>query len=425
MSHATSSEMAIDESKKRQKEETTPNSMTRQPKNKKKEDEKKDGDNTRKELFPEKEADSTYKTYYKKENLRKKEPRWNQHLATIEERTMQASTPHTAKKQAASTNTDEDLSKTLQTQIQEAKQTMARIQESMTSQEQPQYIQEMQQQLRSLQENVQKLEKSTENLRRELTDVDILTQHVHDTLYTQQQRDAARQTVAKGWPKDFSDEERDAVIKWYMEKANVDNHYTTTHGRYMHGRYKRSQITIIHWKEDWAKQAFENYVYKWYNKRNPVRIWDRNNQTVYYGNEPHRISFVPQTSDMEREINLTIQAALHIVTKHEGSDLANSWNKVAVKWQDKLAVRIADNAVIFKLIRDKEDAKFMYLHIHRDYFEVINDGWSKGWAEANCKTKCPEYDRYTYMLKLAVLRDNEEYYTMRNAKWGPENDEEL
>ena len=38
MSHATSSEMAIDESKKRQKEETPPNSLTRQPKNKKKEE---------------------------------------------------------------------------------------------------------------------------------------------------------------------------------------------------------------------------------------------------------------------------------------------------------------------------------------------------------------------------------------------------
>ena len=108
MSHATSSEMAIDESKKRKKEETPPNPMTRQAKNKKKEeDEREDGDNTRKELFPQTEADSTYKTYYKKENLRKKEPRWNQHLPTIEERTMQASTTHTQQrnKQQAQTQT--------------------------------------------------------------------------------------------------------------------------------------------------------------------------------------------------------------------------------------------------------------------------------------------------------------------------------
>ena len=88
---------------------------------------------------------------------------------------MHASTPHTAKKQAGSTNTAEDLSKTLEIQIQEAKQTMAKREESMTSQGQPQYIQEMQQQLLSLQGNVQKLENNMENFRRDLTDVDILT----------------------------------------------------------------------------------------------------------------------------------------------------------------------------------------------------------------------------------------------------------
>ena len=121
---------------------------------------------------------------------------------------------------------------------------------------------------------------------------------------------------------------------------------------------------------------------------------------------------------MEREINLTIQAALHIVTKHEQSDLANSWNKVAVKWQDKLAIRISDNAVIFKLIKDKEDSKYMYLNIHKDYFDVINDNWKAGWSEANSKTKCPDYNKYTYILKFATLRSNEEYYTLRAARWG-------
>jgi hypothetical protein len=97
---------------------------------------------------------------------------------------------------------------------------------------------------------------------------------------------------------------------------------------------------------------------------------------------------------MEREITLTIHAALHIVTKDEHSDLASTWHRVAVKWQDKLAVRTADKAVIFKLLRDKEDAKYMYLHIHRDYFDIVNENWSKGWAEANVKTKCPSYSEY-------------------------------
>jgi DNA-binding protein H-NS len=54
----------------------------------------------------------------------------------------------------------------------------------------------MQQQLVDLQERVRKLEQHTERMQRNITDVDILTQHVHDAVYNQQQREAARQTVA-------------------------------------------------------------------------------------------------------------------------------------------------------------------------------------------------------------------------------------
>lgn len=139
-----------------------------------------------------------------------------------------------------------------------------------------------------------------------------------------------------------------------------------------------------------------------------MTIWDASNKTVYFGNQPHKIHFTPQTSDMERDINLTIKAALHILTNNSNSDLANTWNKIAVKWQDKLAVRVADNAVIFKLLRDKEDSKYMYLHIHNEYFDIINDNWTQGWEEANSKTKHPKYRHYPYMLKFAVLRGNEE-----------------
>ena len=46
---------------------------------------------------------------------------------------------------------------------------------------------------------------------------------------------------------------------------------------------------------------------------------------------------------MERGV--TIEAALRIATTNPSGELANSWNKVAVKWQDKLAVRVADNTV--------------------------------------------------------------------------------
>ena len=38
--------------------------------------------------------------------------------------------------------------------------------------------------------------------------------------------------------------------------------------------------------------------------------------------------------------------------------------------------------MISKLVRDKEDPKYMYLHIHQNYFDIVNNGWSKGWAEA-------------------------------------------
>ena len=92
---------------------------------------------------------------------------------------------------------------------------------------------------------------------------------------------------------------------------------------------------------------------------------------------------MPQTSDVERDVNLTIQAALHIVTKNPSSDLANSWNKVAVKWRDKLAVRIAD--------------KF------------------HGSPEAK-QNQIPTYSKYAYMLKFAMLSGNEEYYTMRDGE---------
>ena len=65
----------------------------------------------------------------------------------------------------------------------------------------------------------------------------------------------------------------------------------------------------------------------------------------------------------------------------------------------------------------KEDGKYMYLNIHKDYFDVINDNWKACWSEANSKTKCPDYNKYTYILKFATLR-SKEYYTLRAARWG-------
>ena len=424
MSGAQSSEMHLEaEAKKRQKEDRTPLPMERQAKTKKNAEQapkendstERDLENTTRELFP--ATPTSYKSFYTKEHKTGKEPRWKQQQATIEERTMQAKTPQTAKKQTDSSNDATDLSKQLAEQIQEAQATMAKMQAAMDSTEQPPYVHEMQQQILNLQQSLQDMQKQSEDLGNDIRDVDILTQHVHDALYLQQQREVAKQTVAKGWPKEFTDEERDNVISWYLRRAGVEENCTTTHGRYMHGRYRQSPVTILHWKSESAKHAFETHIYKRYNKQFPVTIWDTNNKTVYFGNQPHRISFTPQTSDMERDLNLTIKAALHILTNHEASNLAKTWNKIAVKWQDKLAVRVADNAVLFKLLRDKDDSKYMFLHIHKDYFDITNDNWKQGWEEANSNTKHPNYNNYPYMLKFAILRSNEEYYTMRDARW--------
>ena len=81
----------------------------------------------------------------------------------------------------------------------------------------------MQQHILNLQQNMKEVQQHTEDLSNDIRDVDILTQHVHDTLYSQQQREAAKQTVAKGWPQHFTDEERDNVISWYVQKATAQH----------------------------------------------------------------------------------------------------------------------------------------------------------------------------------------------------------
>ena len=60
-------------------------------------------------------------------------------------------------------------------------------------------IQEMQQHTQevNLRQSVQELEQQTTDLRHNTEDVDILTQHVHKTLFAQQKKEAAKQTVAQ------------------------------------------------------------------------------------------------------------------------------------------------------------------------------------------------------------------------------------
>ena len=146
MSGAKSSEMDLEaEGRKRQKEEQTPSSMERQTKTKKGEEEKdeqkeeqEDIEKTSRELFP--TTPSAYKTFYTKEHSKGKEPRWKPQQANIEERSTQAKTPHTAKKETASSNEGTDLSKQLTEQIREAQETMAKMQAAMENNSQPPFV---------------------------------------------------------------------------------------------------------------------------------------------------------------------------------------------------------------------------------------------------------------------------------------------
>ena len=91
-----------------------------------------------------------------------------------------------------------------------------------------------------------------------------------------------------------------------------------------------------------------------------------------FRSQSNRSIFLPQTSDA------TILAALHIVTKRKQSHMLNSWSKLPVKWQDKLAVRVSDSAVAFKFVSDKEDSKHMSSTSSRTA-SVIKGNWSAGW----------------------------------------------
>lgn len=219
---------------------------------------------------------------------------------------MQASTPHTAKKQAASTNTAADLSKTLEIQIREAKQTVAKMEE-----EQPQYIQEMQQQLLSLQENVQKLEKNTENLRRDLTDVDIL----NGTQQDKRRKEDGRKTspMKSGTlPSNGTWRRQTLTITTPPQShmadtctADTKDHKLPSYTGKRIGKSKHLKTTPLRLQVVRHTQPSQNLGQE---QSNSILRRATQNQLC-------------ATDHMEREINLTMQAPLHIVTKRQGSDL--------------------------------------------------------------------------------------------------------
>ena len=87
-----------------------------------------------------------------------------------------------------------------------------------------------------------------------------------------------------------------------------------------HGRYKRLTIPIIHWKSEW----------QWVRKHNSVHNQGPRASRPLTNTESTRAQ---QRCDMNKELNLTIQAAMHIVTKHEASDLSSTLNKTNWQWE--------------------------------------------------------------------------------------------
>ena len=338
--------------------------------------------NPARELFTaESSKQGRYKTYYGQsaDKTNKPDPRWKHRKETMEERSTQAAIPQTAKKAKDVPVSSAELTGKMEEQLKIATEVLGKMVSEISGEAPPPYIRDMQQQLVDMSENMKQLEKINEDVQYDMRDLEIFTASAHQALYRQQQQAAALQTVVKPWPTDFTDDDRDNVIQYYAAAAEVEKLMSTTHGKTVYGRYMQSPVSIIHWQSEKAKADFEYYTYRKFNKRYPATIWDRNTKTVYHhSGEAHRIIFTTQVSEMERDINLVVQAALHIITKHDESDLANSWGKVAVKWQEMLAIRNEDNAVIFKLVRSDEDPKFLHLHVHRQYYETGCSAWSWG-----------------------------------------------
>ena len=367
----------------------------------------------------EEQALTEYRTSYNKDTVKQKgtDERWKRQQASVEERSMQAATPATAKKKPTVSTKAKTLSKKMDTQLQQAQSMMDKMQKALAEQDHPPYIAEMQQQMQSTQETMGQLEEITTNLRQDVTDVEMMANYVHDTLYKQQQQEVVGSATNR------SQGLANSILRQREGQCDQLVCRQSRCRKPLHHHPRAIHLRQIQWQTEWAKNTFETYIYKHYNRWRPVTIWDWQNKMVHHGNELHRINFTPQTSDMERQINLTMQAALHILTNCEQSDLSQSWNRLAAKWQDKLAIKSSDNMVVFKVVRDQADPKFLHLHIHKDYYEIIRDNWLSGWKEANAKTKYPDYNGYVYIVKFAVLRSNEEYRTMRDAKFGSEERE--
>ena len=84
------------------------------------------------EAKPEESASAEYRTFYNKDTVKQKgmDERWKRQQASVEERSMQAATPATAKKKPTVSNKAQTLSKKMDTQLQQAQSMMDKKAES-------------------------------------------------------------------------------------------------------------------------------------------------------------------------------------------------------------------------------------------------------------------------------------------------------
>ena len=140
----------------------------------------------------EEQALTEYRTFYNKDTVKQKgtDERWKRQQASVEERSMQAATPATAKKKPTVSTKAQTLSKKMDTQLQQAQsndgQNAERHLQSKTIHH---TSQKCSSRCKSMQETMGQLEEITTNLRQDVTDVEIMANYVHDTLYKQQQQE--------------------------------------------------------------------------------------------------------------------------------------------------------------------------------------------------------------------------------------------
>ena len=150
--------------------------------------------------------------------------------------------------------------------------------------------------------------------------------------------------------------------------------YTRTHGRNVYGWYKPSPVTIMNWKTEKAKLILRATCTADTTRGIPQRCGTATTLRCTTTQANHTESRLHRRYVTWRE-TLTKQSMPHSTSSPPTTKM--TWpvhgEKLAVKWQEKLAMRTEDKLVIFKLVRNDEDPKLSHFHVHKDYYDVVYD----------------------------------------------------